>query len=277
MAVCPNCGRKLHFSDWRPECPGCGVNLNYFQSNEKLLEDSEKAEIEHAHFQPHIDRAKAAFVGSKLTIVRIILSLLPAGGLFLPLGILKGAENVSFNAISVYNYVSKADIGALLKGVTSFDPFCISVLTLLLSVVLILVNLIALIASNGKHGKVRTFILNGVMLGFAVISAVCFAAANGASAVLEKIYTGSSLGAGAFVYISLIAVLFGWNIMLFTKGMEIKYTKCLIGGLPSEEYFSYVEQGLSKDEIYRKMLVAIAKLEAESEGNTGVKEAENNG
>ena len=273
MAVCPNCGRKLHLTDWRPECPGCGVNLNYYQSNEKLLVDSEKAEIEHARFQPHIDRAKAAFVGSKLTIVRIVLSLLPIGGLFLPLGILKGAEDVSVNAIGVYNFVSKADIGALLKGILSGNAFSISVLTLLLSVVLILVNLIALIASNGKHGKTRTFILNGLMLGFAVIAAVCFVLSKGASPVLETAYTGASLGVGAFVYLALIAVLFGWNIFLFTKGIDVKYTECLIGGLPSEEYFSYVEQGMSQDEIYRKMLVALAKLEAASEA----KEAENNG
>ena len=273
MAVCPNCGKKLKLTDWHPDCPGCGVNLNYFQSNEKLLVDSEKAEIEHAHFQPHIDRAKAAFVGSKLTVVRIVLSLLPIGGLFLPLGILKGVDTVSVNAIGVYDFVSKADIGALLGSVLKGDLFGISVLTLLLSVVLILVNLIALIASNGKHGKVRTFILNGVMLGFAAASAVCFTLSAGASPVLTAAYTGASVGAGAIVYIALIAVLFGWNIMLYTKGIEVKYTQCLIGGLPSEEYFSYVAQGMSKDEIYRKMLVALAKLEAAAEA----KEAVSNG
>lgn len=273
MAVCPNCGEKLKITDWRPECPGCGVNLNYFRSNEKLLADSEKAEIEHARFQPHIDRAKAAFVGSKLTIVRIVLSLLPIGGLFLPLGIFRGAEDVSVNVIGVYNFISRADIGALFKNAVSGDLFSVASVTFLLSVVLILVNLIALVASNGRHGKSRTFTLNGVMLGSAVIAAVCFALCKGTSPLLETAYAGVSPGIGAFVYIELIALLFGWNILLYKKGIAVKYTPCLIGGLPSEEYFSYVEQGLSQDAIYRKMLVALAKLEEASEG----KEAANNG
>lgn len=38
MAVCPHCGRKLRIYDRRPECPGCGVNLNYFDAAESSEE-----------------------------------------------------------------------------------------------------------------------------------------------------------------------------------------------------------------------------------------------
>ena len=85
MAVCPNCGRKLRMTDWKPDCPECGVNLNYFNANERLLVDSEKAEREHARFQPSVDRGKASYAGSKLAILRIVFTLLPVGALFLPL------------------------------------------------------------------------------------------------------------------------------------------------------------------------------------------------
>ena len=85
MAQCPNCGRKLHITDWRPECPGCGVNLNYFKANEKLLDDSEKVEIEHAKSQPRTDRVKYATVGNKDSIIRLVLFIIPLVSLFLPI------------------------------------------------------------------------------------------------------------------------------------------------------------------------------------------------
>ena len=44
MANCPKCGYKLKFTDFRPECPGCGVNLMYYNHQERLAEDADKAE-----------------------------------------------------------------------------------------------------------------------------------------------------------------------------------------------------------------------------------------
>lgn len=253
MAKCPNCGRKLRIADWRPECPGCGVNLNYFNSNQRLLEEAEKAEIEHSHFQPRIDRAKAAFAGSKLTIVRIVLSLLPIGGLFLPL--FRNSEG-SHNVLDVYKFVSGSeDVGGFLGSALSGNLTAVSLVCLLLSAVLILVNLIALIASLGKHGKGRTMILNGIMVLSAIASAILYPFSG----------DGRGLAVGAFVYIALLAVILGWNIMLIAKGIPVvNYKTCLIGGLPSETYKEYVDSGMSRSELNRKMLVALANLEQEA-------------
>ena len=44
----------------------------------------------------------------------------------------------------------------------------------------------------------------------------------------------------------------------------MKYTECLIGGLPSEEYFALVEDGQSKEQIRRKMLVSLSKMQEEA-------------
>ena len=84
-ATCPKCGGKLKLTDWRPNCPHCGVNMVYYGMEERLLLDADKAEAEHARTQPRIDRLKAAFVGSKLAIARIVFSVLPIAALFLPI------------------------------------------------------------------------------------------------------------------------------------------------------------------------------------------------
>ena len=73
MANCPKCDYHLKLTDWRPNCPSCGVNLVYYGMEERLLADADKAEAEHSHFQKKIDRAKASFVGSKLAIATSLI------------------------------------------------------------------------------------------------------------------------------------------------------------------------------------------------------------
>ena len=85
MANCPKCGYKLKLIDVKAECPKCGVNLMYYNHQERLQEDADKAEEEHVRMQPKIDRVKFSFIGTKLSIVRLVLLLVPIGMLFLPL------------------------------------------------------------------------------------------------------------------------------------------------------------------------------------------------
>lgn len=36
MDRCPKCGYKLKITDLKPECPGCGVNLMYYDMQLRL-------------------------------------------------------------------------------------------------------------------------------------------------------------------------------------------------------------------------------------------------
>ena len=262
MADCPRCGRKLRLADWRPECPGCGVNLIYYDSNRRLLDESEKAEKEHALFQPRVDRAKAAYAGSVFAILRIVLTLLPVGALFLPL--LRTAQG-GVNVIGVYRKLNEAGIGAVL-GKALKDPVCLTAALLLVSAVMIIVSIALITMSLGKHGKVRVTVTYGFML-LCAAGALCLAAANGVR--LGEIFSESGAaaapGVGAILYAALFLVLFLYNLFLLKKGIPVKYTPCLIGGLPSEEYFRYAEEGMSRADIRRKMLKALAEMEEERE------------
>ena len=46
------------------------------------------------------------------------------------------------------------------------------------------------------------------------------------------------------------------NIVIAKVGVKVKYTETFIGGIPSEEYFEYVKQGMSTHAI-RKMMAEI--------------------
>ncbi len=244
MAQCPNCGRKLHLYNWKPDCPDCGVNMVYFKSNERLLAETEAAEIAHAKSQPSIDRAKSSFLGSPIAISRSVLSALPLAALFLPL--FKNAQG-SVNAIGVYKLVGGLDFGKALS-----DPFTLGVVLLLASAVMILVCMGCTVMSLGKHGRLRNLILDLVLLACAVGAAVCLGLG------------GCSVGVGLFVYIGLILALTVYNQVLGAKGLPVlNKTVCLIGGLPSDEYFSMVEQGVSDLEIRKKMVAALERMQNE--------------
>lgn len=274
MANCPKCGRKLTLFDWKPNCPECGVNLVYYGLEDKLLDEADAAEAEHAKLQKRIDRLKAAFIGSKLTIARIVLSLLPIAALLIPLCEISfkapfmGDKTTAVNLIELVNVFSGLDFDALLAMIgsatlgTTFIGYAGALVTLALSLVFVIVSLVALMAACGPKGNIRNFILNGLSIAFAVASIVFFSvfASNG-SAVFGG-YLSGKIGVGIFVYIGMLLVLLGVNIVLAVKGTPVKYKQCFVGGIPAEEYFELVEKGTPKEDIRAMMNKALDAIEA---------------
>ena len=283
MAKCPGCGEKLHLYNWKPVCPHCGVNLNYYNSNENLLEEAEKSERENAKFRPKIDRAKIGTISSIYGIVRLVLRALPLAALFLPLAT---ADGNSINALGVYNFISSADIGKLLGNVLAGDKFSLSILFLFLAVVMILINLFMLFGAMGKKWIVREPVIISIFTVFGILSAVFWS--------IQDTYIGN-VKIGAFVFIGIGVLQLVWNFVILSKSVEItytpwlpvtskdyvtgkalpvNYTECLIGGLPSHEYYALVEQGKSKEEIRRVMLPVLAKYQDAANKKRELEEAE---
>lgn len=288
MANCPKCGRKLKLTDWRPNCPECGVNIVYYNLDERLQDEADVAEAEHARLQKRIDRLKAAFVGSKLTIARIFISLLPIAMLLLPLGKVSfhaavfSAENyeTTINLISLIDVISNLNIDNLLTMTGSallgnaFLGYAIALVGLLLSVVFVLVSLIALTAACGPKGNVRNLILNSLTVVFAVVSIVGFNMfTKGITAVFPDLFSGS-IGFGIFAYIAALLLLLGLNVYFTIKGTPVKYKQCYVGGIPAEEYFELVEKGVSKEEIRAMMTEALEKEKLEKEAEEAAKASE---
>ncbi len=277
MANCPKCGRKLTLLDWRPNCPECGVNLVYYGMEERLLDEADKAEAEHARLQKRIDRLKAAFVNSPITIVRIILSILPIATLLIPLatitfsGPMIAEQTKSINAIEIYNIVSSLDFDALFTMIgsnllgTAFIGMAGSLVSLLLSLVFVIVSLLALMAACGPKGNVRNLTLNSISIVFAVASIFLFNMfSNGISAAFPEYFSGK-IGAGIFVYIGALLLLLGINILLTVKGIDVKYKQCFVGGIPYEEYMELINKGTPKEELRAMMVAALEEKEKAAE------------
>lgn len=256
MANCPKCDYHLKLTDWRPNCPECGINLVYYGMEERLLADAEKAESEHAVFQKKIDRVKASFIGSKLAIARIVVTLLPILALFLPWAKMTFngpfiAEKSTVNIIKVGMKVATLDFGALLELVNSklvgnmFTMFLGALAAILITTLISLVSLILLFLSCSPKGIARNITLPSIGLVLSAAGTFMFYRFNSlAAAAFPGAYSGS-LNIGIFILMLMFLAVIIINIVISrTGGIEVKYNQTYVSGVPSEEYFAAKEAGI---------------------------------
>ncbi len=237
MANCPKCGYKLRMIDIKAECPKCGVNLLYYNQQERLALDADKAEEEHIKMQPKIDRIKFAFVGTKLSIVRLISFLIPIGVMFLPLASVN--VNMPWNTIdkdiSILNVVMdiimnlKFDIlmdmiaGSDLTRV-AFIFYALSIIFILLAAVFAILNIPFDAVSCSPKGFKRNVTLSSCGIAFTVLSIVSFLVFNSQlTKVFGAMYSGS-IGIGGFLVILGFAVIILVNVLIKKQNVPVKYT-----------------------------------------------------
>ena len=284
-ATCPKCGGKLKLTDWRPNCPHCGVNMVYYGMEERLLLDADKAEAEHARTQPKVDRIKAATVGSPLAIARLVLSLVPIAGLFLPLAKFAfqapyAAFSGNVNVIKIYNMLSSTDMGALtdmfgskLFG-TAFILYTVAVVCVLLSALGVLFHTIFQTLACSPKGKQRNFAFDVINVTLVVLSIICFTVFSlKIKALLPSVIQTSSVGFGVFIYLALLAVSFGMDIFCVVKGIPVKYKECFVGNIPADKYFQLVEEGVPLEQIRQVMAEHTAQKEAAEREKKAAEEA----
>ncbi len=268
MAECPKCKEHLRLVDWKPNCPHCGANIVVYDLQERLMQEADAAEVQYYHFQKKVDRLKASFIGSKLSIVRIFTSLIPITALFLPIvkiNLSAPFEPYSGNmgVLDIYNLFDKLDIGAFLTAIEMNSSaglmFTLSVAGLLLSVVVMLLHFLCNMLACSPKGKIRNYTLD-------IIFIVLVAASMGLFAFIpENPFVSGSLGIGAFLYLALVILNFIIDILVFRENIEIKHAQCYVGGIPIEEYFEMVEKGVSPEDLRAEMYKRLTAIQKEQE------------
>ena len=209
MADCPKCNAHLRLSDWKPNCPHCGANIVVYDLQERLMKEADVAEVQYYHFQKKIDRLKTAFVGSKLSIVRIFTSLIPIVALFLP--IVKITLSAPFEpydgnmgVLDIYNLFDKLDPNVFISLIS--DPstktagllFTLSVVFLLLSIVLMLLHFLFNMLACSPRGKLRNYTVDIIFILSVAAAMGCFIT------IPENAFVSGSLGIGAYLYLVLV-------------------------------------------------------------------------
>ncbi len=270
MADCPKCNKHLKLSDWKQNCPYCGANVVVYDLQERLMKEADKAEVQYYYFQMKVDRLKAAFIGSKLSVVRIFTSLLPIAALFLPIVKVKLSAPLpehsgNLGILDIYNMLENLNLGAIgaLIGNKQTSAaavlFTLSIAFLLLSVVVMLVHFLCLMISYSKHGKKRSYILDILFIILPVLSMIMFVA------MPKNSFASGTLGIGSLIYVLLTVLNFVTDILVYRENIEIKHAQCYVGGIPIEEYFRMVDEGTSPEELRAEMYRRLMKIQQEQE------------
>ncbi len=270
MANCPKCGEHLRMADWKQHCPHCKCNIVLYDIQERLMQDADKAEVQYYYFQKKIDRMKASFVGSKLAVARIFTSFLPLAAIVVPW--LSGwfkAPFVEFEGVyTLFNLMDMLEtfdingVAGLLStgdGKTPMILLLSAVALLVLSLVLVLVHFGCITMACGKKAKARCYGFNISMLALSVVATILL------MCIPDNPYFGIAFPIAPFVYILLLAVNFAIEIAIYKKGVEVKHAQCFVGGIPIEEYFKMVEDGVPQDEIRQEMYRRLTEMQLEKE------------
>ncbi len=278
MADCPKCGKHLKITDWKQHCPHCGGNIVIYDIQERLMKDADIAEVQYYHFQKKIDRLKASFVGSRLAVIRIFTSLIPILAIVIPF--FKCTFNEPFvefdgffSLFSLLDILDKFNVDGILSLLNTADGkvpliiFLLSVVFILLTVVLLLVRFLCLTMSCSKRGKAMCYGFDIILLVLSVISCILFLV------IPENPYFSISFIVAPFVYVLLLIVNFVVDIAIYKKGIDVKHAPCFVGGIPIEEYFQMIENGVPQEEIRAEMYRRLAKLQEQKEAELNEEEA----
>lgn len=186
---CPHCGEKLSILYLKQECPKCKTNLLYYNLDERLQADAEKAKKEVDAFNRFVSLIKNSTVASPVHIIRLILFFTPLGSMCLPMYYVNG------ESISLFSFVM-----GIIKGGFSLDAlfsntaYLLSVLTMVLVILLSLAEIIASLFSAGKNGLTRNIIFSAINLSVFTLLGI---AVN---------LSGGSFGSGWFLTLAIYIV-----------------------------------------------------------------------
>lgn len=228
-STCPNCGKKLRFWDIKAECSACGVSIPNYNWQERLEEDNIRAEKQFTVFYRTMNRIAYSIWGTKLRIVRIVLTFLPAIGFILPWATMKSSgESFDLSIISFSGNKSLIDFLSGFFGNMSlyftnmkFEKYgggvtlaAAGYLMFLLSAVFIVIAFFMTIIKC-KNPKTKSTVLFDILsIASSIVSLVCFlragALASQATAVnfgnFAVIDSSASISWGYFVSLALLLV-----------------------------------------------------------------------
>lgn len=179
MSNCPKCNEKLSPFYMKQNCPKCGTNLVYYDLDNRLQADHEKAIKEQEAVNRFLERLKLSTIGTKASVVRFVLFFSPLLWMCLPM--FKADDGNGVTLISVIMGI----IGGSLD--LSNPTYLFPLITMACIIVFSLAVIISACFSIGKKAFLRNTI-------FSIVNLVVFVVLTALT-----ILKGARVGAGAFI------------------------------------------------------------------------------
>lgn len=240
MAQCPKCGKKLKLTDVSQFCPACGVNMRFVNFEDNFYREAKIAELSQANMHVKIKRLKAAFIGSKLAIARLIVMLFPLVGLLVSSGsftlslpyksgtyqfgllgvlsLLMPGGGFSTDGLMYLFGMSRAEIDGAAFG--ALRAALISLAAVMVVGVLILLISILCFISFKNMQKINVVL---ACLGIAASAAVAITVGRFVSVANGSILLSGERGFGYLIYILMFGAVLAVNLLLSIKGIPVAY------------------------------------------------------
>ena len=231
---CPACGKKLKLYHIKAECPYCKANIPNYNWEARLEEDSAIAEAKFASLYRKLNLLKYSVFGTKLRILRLLMSFIPAVGFILPWAyVASDKDTLNFDLLGLFTdgtntlkffgifFKSIGDIFSAMEGPVLY--IILGFLFMLISIVVIVVAFFVPIVKFTKPKTNAAWLTDVISIIFAVTSSAMFMAAAAPASQLEsfnigtlEFATGASVDAtwGLFVYIALLIVAMVGNLLV---------------------------------------------------------------
>lgn len=215
---CPVCGTKIKPWDWRQNCKKCGTNLFLHDFNKRLEEESVQAEKDFLWWTNMTDQFMNYGVRDKISLTRLIVSLLPLVLLVAPALTADGKMMIFLNFISdVLGGGKIFPEGFGIGDTFAYSGLFIAVAALALSLFMAVLAFFSVVVGPAFMNFKAPAVFEAIGAGLAVIGTIAmnFVFIPSASGLLAQI-SGSF---GLYIY---CAVMIAETVFLF---WFVKYSK----------------------------------------------------
>lgn len=174
MSNCPKCNKKIGAFYFKQNCPHCNANLMYYDFDNRLKQDAEKAEMEWNAVQNFGNGIKNSAIGSLPAIARLIMFIAPVVALLMPTFKMNGTN---INLVSIIKQVitSSSDVFGNTAMLFAFITFAVAI-------AFALINLVISLFSFTKNGLIRNIIFT--IIGVIAFAGVAIVAAEAGAAII---------------------------------------------------------------------------------------------
>lgn len=254
MANCPKCGKRLHVYNVSQFCPECGTNMNFYGFVDTFYREAKQAELSQANVHVKIKHLKAAYIGSKLAIARLVAMLLPAVGFLIPAGnvslnipfLENAGSNFAFSGLGIYNLFNIGGIDYLMGMMKStlagaqfralMAALAVYAVAAVFAVLVLLLSILCFISYKNMQK------ITAVIAGLGILDSAAAIILFGKFAAVSKdnAIVSASNGIGLWIVIILFAAAFAVNLLLWIKGIPTEYGE---GMLERSEIYKKVKKG----------------------------------
>ncbi len=205
MSNCAKCNEKLSPLYMKQNCPKCGTNLVYYDLDNRLQADHEKAMREQEAVDRVLNNIKTSAFGGKEQITRFVLMFSPLLWMCLPMYSQLNTEtfettNISLITLikSIIATVGNDDSGAMALDMWLSDKAYFGILLLIACIIIFsLADIISSLFSIGKNALKRNMVFH--IINFVVVFGVSILPIIGENGI------SSSIGV-RFIFISYLFV-----------------------------------------------------------------------